>query len=472
MKWCKIVILILLLMVLFSLSLLAQAPDTLWTKTYGGPDKDEGYCVCQTSDGGYVIVGQTKSFGSGLTDVYLIKTDSTGDTLWTKTFGGTDFDVGSSIKQSSDGGYIIAGDSWSYGTASDDAYFIKTNFNGDTLWTKTYGGINYDYCYEIQEAIYGGFIATGWTDSYGAGNYDVYLIKITASGDSAWAKTFGGIENDGGFSVKQTFDGGFIVAGCTESFGAGNNDVYLIKTTADGNAYWIKNYGGFDTDIGFSVLQTPDAGYIIAGSTTSYGAGGCDVYLVRTDMNGDTLWTRNYGGTSYDVARAIQRTSDGGYIIAGSTESFGAGNSDIYLIKTDETGNLQWSKTIGGAEDDIGFSVQQTTDSGYIVVGTKFQYGAEDVFLIKINSDAGIKQREGCKVIPSYTKIRVFPNPFTHTINIRNCSGGVIYDVSGKFVTEIKDRWDGKNSSGEEVKPGIYFLKVDAKYFEKVVKIR
>jgi len=254
------------------------------------------------------------------------------DTLWTKTFGGSDDDWGESVQQTSDGGYIIAGTTESYGAGGRDVYLIKTDGEGFQQWYQTFGGVSWDYGESVQQTSDGGYIIVGYTCSYGAGSYDVYLIKTNAEGNQQWSQTFGGISVDCGYSVQQTSDGGYIIAGWTYSFGAGYRDVYLIKTDANGNETWSQIFGGSDDDIGRSVQQTSDGGYIIAGYTGPY-AGTNDVYLIKTDANGNEQWSQVFGGSYSDYGRSVQQTSDGGYIIAGWTASYGAGSYDVYMIR-------------------------------------------------------------------------------------------------------------------------------------------
>ena len=208
----------------------------------------------------------------------------------------------------------------------------------NVLWTNTFGGSNVDVGKSVQQTSDGGFIVGGWTWSFGAGIRDFYLIKTDEKGDALWTKTYGGTNDDLGYSVQQTSDGGFIFAGDTRSFGVGNVDIYLIKTDESGNTLWTRTFGGSGDDFSRSVQQTSDGGYIIGGSTRSFGSGGTDIYLIKTDGGGSILWTNTFGGGDLDVSTSVQQTSDGGYIIIGYTRSFGAGSHDFYLVKTDANG--------------------------------------------------------------------------------------------------------------------------------------
>ena len=221
---------------------------------------------------------------------------------------------------------------------------------------------------------------------------------VVYSGQIGWTKTYGGGDWDWGYSIQQTLDGGYIVAGETQSFGVGWTDVYLIKTDANGDVIWTKTYGGSGGDCGNSVQQTSDGGYIIVGGITYFD---CDVYLIKTDANGDVEWTKTYGGSGEDCGNSVQQTSDGGYIIVGKTTSFGAGASDVYLIKTDANGNAEWTKTYGGGGEDCGNSVQQTSDGGYIIVGgtTSFGAGGGDVYLIKTDAYGNVAPKISIGVV-------------------------------------------------------------------------
>ncbi|MBM3324252.1 MAG: hypothetical protein FJY66_01140 [Calditrichaeota bacterium] len=360
-------------------------PDTLWTRTYGGSYREWAKSVQQTADGGYVVAGQTTSFGAGNSDFYLAKTNSSGDTLWTRTYGGSYWDEACSVQQTADSGYIVAGWTESFGAGSSDFYLVKTNSQGDTLWTRTYGGNNGDWANSVQQTADGGYVVAGYTSSFGAGSHDFYLVRMNSLGDTLWTRTYGGSSWEQAFSVRQTSDSGYIIAGTTYSFGAGEIDFYLVKTNSSSDTLWTRTYGGSSTDYAYSVQQTADGGYIVAGRTGSFGAGSQDLYLVKTNSGGDALWTRAYGGSNWDEGYSVQQTADGGYIVAGWTQSFGAGYADFYLVKISSQGDTLWTRTYGGSNSDRAHSVQQTADGGYIVAGwtQSFGAGSYDFYLVK-----------------------------------------------------------------------------------------
>ncbi len=377
-----------------------------FAKTYVGVGWNWAPFIQQTSDGGYIVACGTDSLGVGFSDAFLVKTDANGNIIWAKTYGGTGYDWASSVQQTSDGGYIVAGGTRSFGAGGSDIFLIKTDANGNVSWAKTYGGTDWDVAYSVQQTSDGGYIVAGVTWSFGAGGSDIFLIKTDADGNIIWAKTYGGISDDYAYSVQQTSDGGYIVAGATWSFGAGYFDAFLIKTDANGNVSWAKTYGGTDWDVAYSVQQTSDGGYIVAGWTGSFSAGISDAFLIKTDANGNVSWAKTYGGTNSDYASSVQQTSDGGYIVAGWTESFGAGG-DIFLFKTDANGNVQWAKIYGGTFWDIDYiasSVQQTSDGGYIVAGGILFFGEGiDILLIKTDANGDIGSCPAGDIIPPVT---------------------------------------------------------------------
>jgi hypothetical protein len=432
--------------------------QTNWWKTFGGPYDDEGYSVQQTTDGGYIISGYNTYSAAHANNVYLIKTDSSGDILWTRTYGGTVRNgFGYGVQQTADGGYIIGGCTY-YG--GFNAGLIKTNASGDSIWARAYAGYGEAHGYSVQQTSDAGYIIAGCT--FGPTYNDVYLIKTNASGDTLWTRTYGGANADCANSVQQTADGGYIVGGYTASFGAGLSDFYLIKTNASGDTLWTRAYGGPSEEYGKSVQQTSDGGYAITGYTFSFGAGYDDVYLVKTNASGDTLWTRTYGGTgAFDRGYSVKQTADGGYFIAGCTASFGPGTPqyiNVYLIRTDAEGDTLWTKAAGGTNDDWGYSVQQTSDGGYIIAGYTRSFGAggEDVFLIRTDSLGNVGVEEPKPRLPARTTgFLVRPNPFASSSRVpgHETKSFALSDVTGRHVAVCKG-----DRIGADLRPGVYFL--------------
>jgi hypothetical protein len=445
--------------------------QTTFQRAYGGPNDEIGYSVQQTTDGGYIIVGSTTSFGSGASDVYLVKTDSSGDTVWTRTYGGSNAEIGYSVQQTTDGGYIIAGNTLSFGSGGSDVYLVKTNSSGDTLWTRTFGSPYGEWGYSVQQTSDGGYIIAG-AIYYGMGIGDVYLVKTNSSGYTLWTKTYGGPSRNVFNSVQQTTDGGYIIAGWTYSFSSNTGQVYLVKTNSSGDTLWTRTYGGAKDETGSSVRQSSDGGYIIAGSTASFGSGLSDMYLVKTNSSGDTLWTRAYGGRSNDEGLSVQQTSDGGYIVSGSTVSFGSGLSDMYLVKTNSLGDTLWTRTFGGANDEIGYSVQQTTDGGYIIVGSTRSSNL-DMYLVKTQTEGlAVPVRNDRDILPvKIALLQNYPNPFNPSTTIKYELPKAtevrlsVYDILGRevsvLVNEKKEagvhevKFDGSNLSS-----GVYFYRL------------
>ncbi|MFB3895569.1 MAG: hypothetical protein ACE14V_04625 [bacterium] len=372
---------------LFSQGVAVSPPSLSWSTTIGSSRSDQAIEIQQTLDGGYIMVGITESYGAGLDDVYLVKTDSKGTLAWSTTFGGSTTDYGQSIATTRDGGYIITGGTCSYGMGSFDLYLIKTDNHGTLEWSTTFGGSGFDYGHYVLQAQDGGYIVAGYTQSFGAGSDDVYLIKTNQLGTLEWSTTIGGAKSDRGFSIAQCLDGGYIITGETNSNNSGYVlDVYLVKTDSLGNFQWQKYFGGSGYDRGYSVKQTQDGGFIITGETNSFGSD-YDVYLIKTDPVGTLEWSTTLGGTGNQFSYCVQQAKDNGYIISGWSMSSSSAPSDVYIVKTDYLGTFEWSTTFGGSGDEYGMSVQQTKDGGYIVAGMTNSYGAgsDDIYLIKLD---------------------------------------------------------------------------------------
>ena len=438
-----------------------------WFRTFDINHEDFGRSVQQTTDGGYIIAGKT--WGYGFYNFFLIKTNVNGYSSWIKIIGKSDcWDEGYSVQQTTDGGYIVTGNTNYNGYSVCDVWLIKTDSNGDTLWTKTYGGTIEDWGQSVQQTTDGGYIVVGFTESFGAGSWDVWLIKTDSNGDTFWTRTYGGSSGEVAYSGQQTRDGGYIITGFTSTYGAGHYDVWLVKTDSNGNALWTRTFGGVNEERGYSVQQTADNGYIIVGYTLSFGAGDYDVWLIKTDSNGDTLWTRTYGSIDDDRGYSVQQTTDGGYIITGYTESY-AGWDDILLIKTDSNGDTLWTRTYGGVYEDKGYSVQQATDGGYIITGFS-ETNEIDVCLVKTDSLGyclGVYE-ESIQQYPEFLDISVenlssgdvrisFIQPNAGNLNFS------VFDLSGRMIDRPLEGFQAEGGHSITLtgyRPGVYFYRM------------
>ena len=427
-----------------------------WSKTYGGSGLDVGWFAQETINGGQIIIGHTYSFGASESDVYLLKTDSQGREEWYKIFGGSKNDYGESVQVTSDGGYIIAGYTESYGAGFWDVYLVKTDSKGGEEWSVTFGGSGSEMGYSVQETSDRGYVISGVTNSFGAGEVDVYLLKTDSQGTEIWNRTFGGSNWDESYSVQETKDGGFIVAGKTLSFGAGGYDVYLVKVGSEGEEEWSRTFGGPNNEAGWSVQETRDGGYIITGHTDSYGAGAADVYLVKIGLNGEEEWSKTFGGSSWDVGVSVQQTRDGGYVIAGYTDSFGAGGFDVYLVKANSQGEEDWGMTFGGPTQDYGGFVLITRDGEYVIGGYTDSFGAGgyDVYLLKVDSQSSAAESYFASISDVKAPSKVFAGEsFTMEVTISygftnpTEIGPVVYDLESEtWITGSHETLEGNGT--------------------------
>jgi hypothetical protein len=335
--------------------------DAQWAKTYEGPGYNRAYAVQQTTDGGYIAAA-----GSMQIKLYF-----NGDIEWHRSYGGSYY----SIQQTTDGGYIAAGSTESDGL--EDMCVLKLDSNGVDEWCYKYCREPYDVdrVNSIQQTSDGGYIAAGRTDSPSVGGgIDFWILKFTSDGGIEWQKTYDRSGWDVAYSIQQTTDGGYIVAG----------ESMLIKLYFNGDIEWQRTYGGSF----YSIQQTTDGGYIAAGST-SIGALKPDFFVLKLDNNGDIEWQYAYGGDDYDIAHSIQQTSDEGYIVAGYTQSFETRRSDFFVLKLYFNGDIEWQRTYGGSNSDKAHSIQQTTDGGYIVVGSTSSYD-DNFWVLKLDSNGNI----------------------------------------------------------------------------------
>jgi hypothetical protein len=281
----------------------------------------------------------------------------------------------------------VAGYTWSFGAGNDDMYIVKLGPSGTLEWSKCVGGTGQELAYSIAQTMDGGFVTAGLTTSFGAGDFDMYIVKLNSSGMLEWTRTAGGADWDyaNANSIIQTEDSGYVVAGSTESFGAGSWDFYIVKLNSAGMLQWSKTVGGTSSEFVRSITKAGDGGYVVAGETFSFGAGRWDTYIVKLDSSGSLDWSRTVGGTGIDYAKSIAKTTDGGYVIAGETISFGG--SDMYIVKLNGSGTVQWTKAVHAVENGgIAYSIIQTTDGGYAATGQTTVGGLSRMCLIKLDA--------------------------------------------------------------------------------------
>jgi hypothetical protein len=443
-------------------------------RTYGSTGEDLGLTVQQTTDGGYIVTGASDDM-SDTAAALLVKTDAHGDTLWTRRFGGTQrAAAGEGVQQTTDGGYVVVGNADSSGSGPGGVWLIKTDANGDTLWTRTYAGM--DGALMVQQTADAGYLITGNSSYFGPDGADVLLIKTDSNGDLMWRRTWGGTGDDVGNCAQQTADGGYVIAANTMSFGAGSQDVWLIKTDSMGDTLWTRTFGGEFFEYAGSVQQTADGGYFVAGATTTLSDSPA-VYLIKTDASGDTLWTRTFGGRGWTAGYSGGLTRDGGYVIVGFC---GSGLPDVYLAKTDSNGDTLWTRSFGGSDLDMGFRVQQTADGGFVMVGETYSFGAggADFYLIKTDENGNVAVAEP-KASPSRKPVLLLtcaPNPFSGSTRISLSFQASdsrplalrVYDAQGRLVrTFAASRkscavWDGRDDAGRLLPSGTYMVRFDA----------
>ncbi len=412
------------------ISAVQAQPDSLWTRTYGGAGADSAFCVQPTADGGFIAVGGTDSYGAGWSDILLLKTDSDGDTLWSRIYGGIDSDFARCVRQTADGGYIVAGGTYSYGGGEADIYLIRTDSIGDTLWTFTYGDTLDETAYSVVEADDGGFVVAGYY--YGFFNTSSYflLMKVDSGGDFQWVNPISNWGFSGAHCIDKTSDGGYIATGYTGLGYTNGGEVFLVKIDDEGRLVWEKTIGGTQTDIGNSVRQTRDGGFIAAATTHSFGAGYSDFYLIRTDPSGDTLWTKTFGGPYEELGQSVIECPDGGFIIAGTTFSYSGLTGDIMLVKTDSGGDSLWSMIIGGAQTEEGaYYIQRAQDGGFVTAGYTGTPQNPDLYLLRFQSE---------------TQVFLTITPGATPINVPSSGGDVTFRVNivnSRQTAQVFDVW-------------------------------
>jgi len=409
-----------------------------WIKNYGGSGADTFQSIIKTNDDGYAILGYSNSTDGDLSnktlavnDYWLVKIDAEANLQWSKSYGGSDDDIGKRLIQTNDGGFALIGYSKSDdGDASNnegfhDNWILKLDASGNLEWEKSFGFSGHDHSYDVVQTDDGGYFFAGFLDitasngegSSGKGNYltrhgvgEFWGTKLSANGTLEWRRYFGGTNNDRAHGLVKSNDGGFVLSGFSESDDfdisspKGSYDFWVLKINSSGELVWEKSFGGTGIEISYDIAKTNDNAYVITGNTFSNDTnisknnGKSDVWLIKIDDSGNLIWEKTFGGSEFDAAQSVRPTKDGGFLLAGNSKSNdfdltqNSGENDIWILKTDANGNLLWQKTIGGADLDYGFDAIENEDGSILVVGealsTDFpeiqSKGAMDAVLIKI----------------------------------------------------------------------------------------
>lgn len=487
------------LFLIYSALAAQSAPSIEWQKALGGTHGESANAVQQTSDGGYIVAGNSMSNDGDVTgnhgggDYWIVKLNPAGGIQWQKTLGGSNVDDAQSIRQTTDGGYIIAGSSnsgdgdISGNHGNYDYWIVKLDSNGNMQWQKSLGGSSMDIAQSIQQTSEGGYIVAGSSSSndgdvsgnHGGGDY--WIVKLDINGNIQWQKSLGGSSSEQVNSVQQTFDGGYIIAGTTVSTDGditvsyGNNDFWVVKLDSGGNMQWQKTLGNIGDNIGYYAQQTFDGGYIAVGTSfnsSNLESGLPDYWVIKLSNNGTIEWDKYFGGSFHDNAITIRQTPEWDYIVAGWTASNNGqvtnhhGNLDYWIIKLDSSGNLKWEKTLGGPDFDYLTALELTADNGYIVSGSTGStsgdvtghHGMIDAWIVKLSPEQlGIPENQ------QRHKPNLYPNPakeFFYLDHLPRESTISITDMSGRKLFSQKYNEEKIKISTSAFMEGLYMVQV------------
>jgi len=464
-------------------SAMAQ-PDMDWNRIFGGEGTDKLFSlqICSIPSG-LLMAGYQQANPESNANMWLIRTEMDGLDPVEYIHAWDEDDVATACVQYW-AGYLVGGYTSSRGSGDTDFYLERMlAFGGYSQWIRTYGGYDSDVCNAILPTSDEGCVLAGETESFGAGFADIWMLKVNYYGDSLWSRTFGGEDDDYCAALLPADDGGYYLAGSTESFGLGLRDFWLVKTNENGDSLWSDYYGGPGDDWCFSAQRTADGGLILAGYTNSFGTGHTDVWLVKTDENGVHQWNRTYNGRTpedYDGAFCVQQTTDGGYIMAGSSFYAPGQHSDIMVLRVDADGDSLWSLFYGGAGMDVGHAVQQTSDGGFLVLCYLDEPG-QNAWLIRLNPE-GAPIDERPLFAPRQFALSVFPNPFNPMATIcfdlpRAMTARLrVFDATGRLVTTLANGWlvAGTHKlafDGSLYPSGVYFARLQAGAYDRTEKL-
>jgi hypothetical protein len=464
--------------------------ETVWSETYGGAAADGFRQAIPTSDGGFIAAGYTYSFGAGDVDVFVVKTDAGGDTLWMRTYGGTSLDYGHGVCETSDGAFVVVGYTMSYGEGREDVYLLKLDAGGDTSWARTYGGSGLDEARAVCFTSDGYILVAGQTESFGSGLSDAYLLKIDSYGDTVWTRAIGGGDSDWAEDVFEMADGCYGLSGTTGSFN-NSRDAYAVKLDRLGNVLWQSNYGDvFDYRTrGFALADT---GMVAAGwRTDQVNSDPCQAAFLRINPTGGRQTYRKYSHPYIEYGCSICETADNGFLICGAAKDVSTHKNDLFLVKRVQGTGWVWDQTVGGGGSDWGCSVAEVEPGYYIIAGYTESSGSGsfDGWLLKMREvDAAVPSARGRS---SVFMVAPSPNPFRPMAALNftlACTMQIelaVYDVSGRRIAVLAEGlagpgehaviWYGKDDRGAEVSPGVYVARLaagDSVVSRKVVRLR
>lgn len=426
-------------------AVMAGPPDTVWTRAYGGSGGDMAYHVTEASDGGYLVTGFT--IPDFWEDAWLLRLDRSGDTVWTRAYGGSNAERTSAVVEVP-GGYMLAGGYLNVSTFECDGYAVRADLSGDTVWTRVLGGPGYDEFYSAVASDDGGIVACGRTAGDGE---DAWLVRLDSLGDTVWTRRFGGSGSQNAFALARAADGGYLLAGSTNAAGP-DQDYYLVRTDSAGDTLWTRSYSRAGAGLAYALCPTRDGGCALVGTQSD--GNGTGVLLVRVDADGDTLWTRACGGAGAGAGWSVQETPDHGFIISGTTSSGGNGDWDFWLARADSAGDTLWTATHGGPSDDgLGYGLQ-TRDGGYILAGWTASYGAGEVdaWLVRLSAETGTAE-VGPGISPRSPSatlvreaLRLPASPMTRSSSLITAAGRKVLDLK-----------PGDNDVSN-LAPGVYFV--------------
>lgn len=452
---------ILLLLIQFAVSSYSLAQNVAWSRTYGGLRNDGAFAVAQTRDGGIITAGFSSSFsGNNIDDVYLLKTDMQGNQIWSRTYGGGLQEIATDIKQTSDGGFIVSG--YKQVSTVYDPFLMKTDSTGIILWERTYDyglGLD-DRAHAVCQTSDGGYIFAGQTrivDQFP--HYEMYAVRTDPSGNILWMRIYGytqGSGNDVGLSVIQLSDGGFVLGGFTQSSIWSS---YVIRLTPAGDVVWTKVRPNDYQSECYNLIATLDGNLLITGTSVSF-ATDTDVLIEKLDMNGSSLWEKIYGGVDAETGQSVRELATGGYVLSGMAATQST-SWDMYVMQVNATGDSVWSRKLGGSSDDRGWAVETTSDGHLLSAGWVYSFGAGggDLYLAKMSLQSISAVNDPAVSLNAFELYQNYPNPFNPSTNIR-------YEIISRGFVNLSVF----NSEGREVEqlisevksPGAYEIKFNA----------